>query len=31
LSVDGKVDAKIVEKAAEELGIGKDKANPVVS
>jgi pyruvate dehydrogenase E1 component len=31
LSVDGKVDAKTVEKAAEELGISKDKANPVVS
>jgi len=31
LSVDGKIDAKTVEKAAEELGIGKGKANPVIS
>src|SRR5499427_7674428 len=31
LSVDGKIEAKLVEKAAEELGISKDKANPVVS
>jgi pyruvate dehydrogenase E1 component len=31
LSADGKIDAKTVEKAAEELGISKDKPNPVVS
>jgi pyruvate dehydrogenase E1 component len=31
LSVEGKIDAKTVEKAAEELGIGKGKANPVIS
>jgi pyruvate dehydrogenase E1 component len=31
LSADGKIDAKTVEKAAEELGITKDKPNPVIS
>jgi pyruvate dehydrogenase E1 component len=31
LSEDGKIDAKVVEKAIEELGIAKDKANPVTS
>jgi len=31
LSADGKIDAKTVEKAAEELGISKDKPNPVIS
>jgi len=30
LSLDGKLDAKTVEKAAEDLGISKDKRNPVV-
>jgi pyruvate dehydrogenase E1 component len=29
LSVDGKIDPKAVERAAEELGISKDKTNPV--
>ena len=29
LSVDGKIDAKVVEKAIEELGISPDKPNPV--
>jgi pyruvate dehydrogenase E1 component len=31
LSLDGKIETKVVEKAAEELGISKDKPNPVVS
>jgi pyruvate dehydrogenase E1 component len=31
LSLDGKIDAKTVEKAAEELGISKDKRNPVLA
>ncbi|HKF25351.1 MAG TPA: hypothetical protein VKB24_05225, partial [Candidatus Acidoferrum sp.] len=31
LSLDGKIDAKTVEKAAEELGIGRDKTNPLLS
>jgi pyruvate dehydrogenase E1 component len=31
LSAEGKIDAKTVEKAAEELGILRDKPNPVVS
>jgi pyruvate dehydrogenase E1 component len=31
LSLDGKLDAKIVEKAADELGISKDKPNPVLA
>jgi len=31
LSLDGKIDAKTVAKAAEELGISKNKPNPVIS
>jgi pyruvate dehydrogenase E1 component len=31
LSLDGKIDDKTVEKAAGELGISKDKSNPVIS
>jgi pyruvate dehydrogenase E1 component len=31
LSVDGKIEAGVVDKAIEELGIGKDKPNPVVT
>ena len=31
LSMHGKIDAKAVAKAAEELGISREKSNPVIS